>query len=100
LTGHGNPNVVFSLFLLARAGMYAADTAWIVHRQERMGTLVIRTAPGAKVTVEQVRHEFGLAPRARGVFSGRHIPGDIAKWEGGYSPSPSTRRAGSRFQGT
>ncbi len=27
-------------------------------RQHRMGTLVVQTRPGAKVTVEQVRHEF------------------------------------------
>ena len=47
-----------------------------------MGTLVIRTTPGARVAVEQVRHEFWFgATLPGGVFSGRTAPEDIAKWK-------------------
>ena len=50
--------------------------------RNRMGTLVIHTAPGAKVAVEQVRHEFWFgATLPGGVFSGRNTPEDIAKWK-------------------
>ena len=41
-------------------------------RQVRMGTLVIETAPGAEVRVEQLRHEFWFgAALANQMFSGR-----------------------------
>ena len=47
-------------------------------RKHRMGTLVIETAPGAEVRVEQVRHEFWFgAALASQMFSGR-APADTA----------------------
>jgi len=50
--------------------------------RHRMGALVIRTAPGAKVSVEQIRHEFWFgATLPTGVFTGRTSPEDIAKYK-------------------
>jgi GH35 family endo-1,4-beta-xylanase len=74
---------VFSLLLLGAAGMYAADADLDSSiAKNRMGTLVIRTAPGARIAVEQVRHEFWFgATLPGGVFSGRNTPEDIAKWK-------------------
>ena len=47
-------------------------------RQVRMGTLVIETAPGAEVRVEQLRHEFWFgAALANQFFSGR-LDGETA----------------------
>jgi GH35 family endo-1,4-beta-xylanase len=48
----------------------------------RMGTLVIRTAPNAKVKVEQIRHEFWFgATLPTGIFSGRGNPDDSARFQ-------------------
>jgi GH35 family endo-1,4-beta-xylanase len=48
----------------------------------RMGTLVIRTAPNAKVKVEQIRHEFWFgATLPTGIFSGRGNPDDDARFQ-------------------
>jgi GH35 family endo-1,4-beta-xylanase len=71
------------LLLLGAANMYAANAGLdAAIAKNRMGTLVIRTAPGAKVTVEQVRHEFWFgATFPGGIFSGRNTPEDIAKWK-------------------
>ncbi len=50
--------------------------------KHRTGVLVVRTTPGAKVSVEQMRHEFWFgATVATGIFSGRARPEDIAKWK-------------------
>ena len=50
--------------------------------KNRMGTLVIRTTPGAKVTVDQVRHEFWFgATLPTSVFTGQKSPEDIAKFK-------------------
>jgi GH35 family endo-1,4-beta-xylanase len=47
-----------------------------------MGTIVIETAPGARVSVEQVRHEFWFgATLPTGVFTGRTNAEDIAKFK-------------------
>lgn len=55
------------------------DEAILKHRT---GVLVIRTSPGAAVTVEQLRHEFWFgATIATGVFTGRTAPEDAAKWK-------------------
>src|ERR1035438_6698105 len=82
-TAMGIRKCVFSLLLLGAAGMYAADAGLDSSiARNRMGTLVIRTAPGAKITVEQVRHEFWFgATMPGGIFSGRNTPQDIAKWK-------------------
>jgi GH35 family endo-1,4-beta-xylanase len=51
-------------------------------QQQRTGTLSIRTAPGAKVSVEQTRHEFWFgATVPTGIFSGRSTPETIAKFK-------------------
>jgi GH35 family endo-1,4-beta-xylanase len=48
----------------------------------RMGTLFIRTAPNAKVKVEQMRHEFWFgATLPTGIFSGRANPDDVARFK-------------------
>jgi endo-1,4-beta-xylanase len=48
----------------------------------RTGTLVIRTAPGAQVRVEQLRHEFWFgATLPGGIFSDRSKPEDVAKFK-------------------
>src|ERR1035438_10436192 len=76
-------NSVVAILLLGAVGGYAAAAnldASIAN--VRMGTLVIRTAPGATVTVEQVRHEFWFgATLPGGIFSGRNSAEDIAKWK-------------------
>jgi GH35 family endo-1,4-beta-xylanase len=74
---------VVSLLLLGAAGLYAADANLDASiAQNRMGTLTIRTAPGAKVSVEQIRHEFWFgATLPTGIFSGRGNPDDVAKFQ-------------------
>ena len=48
----------------------------------RAGTLTIRTAPGAPVRVEQLRHEFWFgATLPAGAFTERFKPEDIAKYK-------------------
>jgi GH35 family endo-1,4-beta-xylanase len=50
--------------------------------KNRMGVLIIRTTPGAKVSVEQVRHEFWFgATLPTGIFTGTSKPDDIAKFK-------------------
>jgi endo-1,4-beta-xylanase len=50
--------------------------------KNRMGTLTIRTTPGATVAVEQVRHKFWFgATLATGIFTGRARPEDVAKYK-------------------
>jgi len=73
--------LIFGLF--GAAVMLAAETDLdSAIARNRMGTLVIRTTPGAKVTVEQVRHEFWFgATLATGVFTERMAPEDIARWK-------------------
>ncbi len=66
----------------AAAGAAADEDAAAAIARNRMGTLVVRTHPGAKVTVEQVRHEFWFgATLPGGVFNGRMRPEDAAKWK-------------------
>ena len=49
-------------------------------QKNRTGTLVIQTKPGAKVQVEQLRHEFWFgATVPTGMFTGRTSAEDIAK---------------------
>jgi len=73
--------LIVSLVGAAAALAAEADPDSSIARN-RMGTLVIRTTPGAKVTVEQIRHEFWFgATLPTGVFSGRTAPQDIARWK-------------------
>ncbi len=51
-------------------------------RQHRMGTLVVETTPGAKVRVEQTRHEFWFgAALANQAFGGRMDPTNAARYK-------------------
>ena len=65
------------LSALLASGSIAADIA-----QNRMGTLIVKAAPGAKITVEQIRHEFWFGATLPGsVFNGRATPADAARWK-------------------
>lgn len=77
------PGVSALLFSLACGAAFAADADLDASiAKNRMGTLVVRAAPGAKVTVEQLRHEFWFgATLPGGIFTGRNKPEDIAKWK-------------------
>ncbi len=62
--------------------LFAADALDDAIAKNRMGTLVIRAAPGAKISVEQLRHEFWFgATLPNGVFNGRMSADDIAKFK-------------------
>jgi len=51
-------------------------------QQHRMGTLVIKTKPGSKVQVEQLRHEFWFgAAISSSAFSGRFNPEEERKYK-------------------
>lgn len=50
--------------------------------QHRMGTLTIRSAPGARISVEQIRHDFWFGATLPGsIFTDRAKPDDIAKFK-------------------
>ncbi len=68
-----------SLLLLTLPSL--ADQLDTAIEKLRMGTLVIEAAPGAKVSVEQIRHEFWFgATLPTGAFTGSASPADIAKF--------------------
>ncbi len=71
------------LLILFAAGLSAADADLdAAIARDRMGTLVIRARPGARVSVEQLRHEFWFgATVPTGVFTGRTSADDIAKFK-------------------
>jgi endo-1,4-beta-xylanase len=74
---------VIILLVLGAAAMPAAEADLnAAIARHRMGTLVIKTAPGAKVSVEQIRQEFWFgATLPNGIFTGRAAPRDIAKFK-------------------
>ena len=73
---------LFFAFLIAAQPALRADALDDAIQKHRTGVLVVRTAPGAVVTVEQLRHEFWFgATIATGVFNGRTAPEDAAKWK-------------------
>ena len=76
-------NAVLPFLLLPGASaLFAADQLDTSIAKLRMGTLVIQAAAGAKVSVEQVRHEFWFgATLPTGVFTARTSPEDIAKFK-------------------
>jgi len=54
--------------------------------RHRMGTLAINASPGARVSVQQIRHEFWFgATLPTGVFTGRTSPEDAAKYKDMFS---------------
>ena len=72
------------LLLAAGCGVaYAADADLdAAIARERMGTLVVRAAPGAKISVEQIRHEFWFgATLPASPFTGRMNPEEAAKFQ-------------------
>lgn len=76
-------NRLFSAsLLLSISCLIFADSLDDEIRKHRTGVLVVRTAPGAEITVEQLRHEFWFgATLPTGVFSGRAPAEDAAKWK-------------------
>ncbi len=76
-------HVVSLLLTAACASALASDTDLdAAIARTRMGTLVIRTAPGAAIRVEQLRHEFWFgATLPAGMFTGRNSPADIAHFQ-------------------
>jgi GH35 family endo-1,4-beta-xylanase len=73
---------LFFAFLIAAQPALRADALDDAIQKHRTGVLVVRTAPGAVVTVEQLRHEFWFgATIATGIFNGRTAPEDAAKWK-------------------
>lgn len=78
------PGKAALIFILSGAAVMLASEADLdsAIARNRMGTLVIRTRPGAKVAVEQIRHDFWFgATLATGVFTGRMAPDDVARWK-------------------
>jgi GH35 family endo-1,4-beta-xylanase len=70
------------LLLLAGAALAAGPDLDSNIAKLRMGDLRIRTTPGAKVAVEQLRHEFWFgATLPTGIFSGRSNPETVAKFK-------------------
>lgn len=65
-----------------RADVRSAADDEVAIRQHRMGRLVIHTAPGAEVKVEQLRHEFWFgATLPNSMFDGTMRPDDRARYE-------------------
>jgi GH35 family endo-1,4-beta-xylanase len=71
------------LVLLGAAAMPAAEADLDASiARHRMGTLVIKTAPGARVGVEQVRHEFWFGSTLpTHVFSGQLAAEEAARFK-------------------
>ena len=71
------------LTALCGAALFAADADLDASiAKNRMGTLVVKTAPGATVSVEQMRHEFWFGATLPGsIFNGKASPEDIAKFK-------------------
>ena len=64
--------------VLVASTLSAADLSL----DHRMGTLTIQATPGAKLSVEQLRHEFWFGATLPGsVFNGRATPENAAKWK-------------------
>ncbi len=74
-------SVTFAALLAASLFAADADLDPSIARL-RMGNILVRTAPGAKVSVEQLRHEFWFgATLPTGVFSGQADPETVAKFK-------------------
>ncbi len=75
------------LVLLGYAATLAAETDLDLSiAKNRMGTLVIKTTPGANAAVEQIRHEFWFGATLPGsIFTGKASPEDIARFKDIFS---------------
>ena len=63
---------ILSLLLTASMTLAAADALDEAIAKNRMGTLTVKAKPGARVQVEQIRHEFWFgATLPNSVFNGR-----------------------------
>ena len=74
---------LFSILTLLRAAsaFAAGDSLDAAIARHRTGVLVIRTTPGAKISVEQLRHEFWFGATLPGsVFNGRAGADDAARF--------------------
>lgn len=73
----------FALLTLTAPALLAAEADLDASiARHRTGALVIRAAPGTRITVEQLRHEFWFgATLPGGVFTGRTRPEDISKFK-------------------
>jgi GH35 family endo-1,4-beta-xylanase len=68
--------------MCAAAPAVAADTLDEAIAKNRMGSLVVHAKPGAKVSVEQLRHEFWFgATLPNGVFNGRMAPAEAERFQ-------------------
>lgn len=75
-------SILLAAIALRLGAVAAADPLDEAIIRLRTGVLVVRTAPGAAVTVEQLRHEFWFgATIATGIFNGRIAPEDAARWK-------------------
>jgi len=64
------------------AGRLAPEALEARIREHRMGELVVRAKPAAKVHIEQLRHEFWFgAALSSGAFGGRMSPEDQRRYE-------------------
>jgi endo-1,4-beta-xylanase len=74
--------LVSALVLSAGSMLYAAEAdLGAAIAKHRTGPLVIRAKPGAKITVEQLKHDFWFgATLPGGIFSGNASPEDVAKF--------------------
>lgn len=74
--------ILLASLLLACGASPAADDLDSAIARNRTGVIVVRTTPGAKVSVEQLRHEFWFgATLPSGIFNGRAKPEDAAKFK-------------------
>ena len=80
--------VLLSSFLISALSVLTAAGAGLDTSiaKNRMGELRISAPAGAKITVEQIRHEFWFgATLPGGVFTGRASPDDIAKFKATFT---------------
>lgn len=75
------PFPILSIVLITTLAAAAQDTGQDIERH-RKGELVIRAKPGARVTIEQQRHEFWFGSAiSNGFVDGRISPSDKAQYE-------------------
>jgi GH35 family endo-1,4-beta-xylanase len=77
---------ILLLGISAAATAFAADALDEAIARNRKGTIVVKAAPGTKVSVEQTRHEFWFgATLPNGVFNGRTPAGTAARFKAVFS---------------
>jgi endo-1,4-beta-xylanase len=80
--------LAFSLLLLMAGAVRAAaadDDLDAAIAKNRMGVLVVRTAPGSEVSIDQIRHEFWFgATLPTSAFTGRMSAEDSARYKAAF----------------